>query len=123
MARTLPNFCVVLCIACSVSFCVLFVCICVLYYCHRVATQWQLTNISYIISYHSLKYQSQMQNAIQISTIMFEFKVCQSVHHHTIQLNQPTRCNNLSNLLLDVYLQLSMFQASSRPSSGAQQLR
>jgi len=27
-----------------VSFCVLFVCKCVLYYCHRVATQLQLTN-------------------------------------------------------------------------------
>jgi hypothetical protein len=32
-----------------VPFSVLFVCICVLYYCHRVATQLQL-NISYIIS-------------------------------------------------------------------------
>jgi hypothetical protein len=32
---------------------VLFVCKCVLYYCHRVDTQLQLTNISYhIISYH-----------------------------------------------------------------------
>jgi len=31
-----------------VSFCVLFVCKCVLYYCHRVATQLQL-NISYNI--------------------------------------------------------------------------
>jgi len=51
-ARTLPNFCAVLCIVCIVSFCVLFVCICVLHYCHRVATQLQLTNISYIISYH-----------------------------------------------------------------------
>ena len=40
-------FCVVLCIVCFVSFCVLFVCKCVLYYCHRVATQLQLTNISY----------------------------------------------------------------------------
>jgi hypothetical protein len=39
-ARTLPNFCVVLCIVC-------FVCICVLYYCHRVAIQLQLTYISY----------------------------------------------------------------------------
>jgi hypothetical protein len=43
------NFCVVLCIVCFVSFCALFVCKCVLYYCHRVATQLQLTNISYII--------------------------------------------------------------------------
>jgi hypothetical protein len=47
-AHTLPNFCVVLCIVCFVSFSVLFVCICVLYYCHRVATQLQL-NISYHI--------------------------------------------------------------------------
>ena len=45
----LPNFCVVLCTVCFVSFSVLFVCKCVLYYCHRVATQLQL-NIS--ISYH-----------------------------------------------------------------------
>jgi glucan phosphoethanolaminetransferase (alkaline phosphatase superfamily) len=49
MARTLPNFCVVLCIVCFVSFCVLFVCKCVLYYCHRVTAQLQLTNISYHI--------------------------------------------------------------------------
>jgi hypothetical protein len=54
-----PNFCFVLgiflcysmyfcvlCIVCFVSFTVLFLCICVLYYCHRVATQLQL-NISY----------------------------------------------------------------------------
>jgi hypothetical protein len=38
-----------------------------------------------------------------------------------IQINQPTRCNTFSSLLLDVYLQLNMFRASSRPSSGAQQ--
>jgi hypothetical protein len=45
-------FCIfcVLCIVCFVSFSVLFVCICVLYYCHLVATQLQL-NISYYISY------------------------------------------------------------------------
>jgi hypothetical protein len=65
-ARSLPKFlccsmyclfCVVLCIVCFVSFCVLFVCKCVLYCCHRVATQFQLTNISYhIISYHIISY-------------------------------------------------------------------
>ena len=38
-------FCVVLCTVC--------VCICILYYCHRVATQLQLTNISYHIHFTS----------------------------------------------------------------------
>ena len=53
-----------------------------------------------------------------------EFKVCKSVHHHTVQINRPTRCNNFSCLLLNVYsyVQLNMFRASSRPSSGAKQL-
>jgi len=53
----------------------------------------------------------------------YQCKVSKSVHHHTIQINQPTRCNNLSSLLLDVYLQLNMFRASSRQSSGAQQMQ
>jgi hypothetical protein len=42
---------------------------------------------------------------------------------HIIQIIQPTTCNNFSSLLLDVYVQLSMFQASSRPLSGAQLLQ
>jgi len=49
-------FCVDLCIFCFVLFCVLFVCKCVLYYCHRVATQLQLTNISYHIIYYIISY-------------------------------------------------------------------
>ena len=41
----------------------------------------------------------------------------------SIPINQPTICNNFFSLLLDVYLRLNMFRASSRPSSGAPQLQ
>jgi len=51
------------------------------------------------------------------------FKVWKSVHYYTIQINQPTRCNSFSSLLLDVYVQLNMFRTSSRPSSWAQELQ
>jgi hypothetical protein len=45
-------YCLFLCCSlfvCFVSFCVSCVCKCVLYYCHRLATQLQLRNISYHI--------------------------------------------------------------------------
>ena len=51
------------------------------------------------------------------------FKVCKSLHYYTIQINQPTRCKNFSSFITRVYVQLNMFRASSRPSSGAQQLQ
>jgi hypothetical protein len=65
---------------------------------------------------------------IQLISILTDFrgeiddksKVCN--YHHTIQINQPTRCNNFSGLLPDVYVQINMFRASSHPSTGAQQL-
>jgi len=62
---------------------------------------------------------------LQCSTFPHKFKVCKSVHHHIIQIIQSTRRNNFSSLLLDVYscVQLNLFRASSRPSSGAQQLQ
>jgi hypothetical protein len=47
------------------------------------------------------------------------FDVRKSVHHHTIQINQPVRCNSFTSLLLDVYVWLNMFRAPLRPSSGA----
>jgi hypothetical protein len=36
-----------------------------------------------------------------------------------IQINQPTRCNSFTSLLLDVYVCLNIFRAPLRPSSGA----
>jgi hypothetical protein len=46
------NFCVVPRIVCFVSFCVLIVCKCVMYYRHRVETQLQLPNIYIILFFH-----------------------------------------------------------------------
>jgi len=54
--RTLPKLILFLYVF-FVSFCVFFVCKCVPYYCHRVSTQLQLTNISYhIVSYHIISH-------------------------------------------------------------------
>jgi hypothetical protein len=47
------------------------------------------------------------------------FNSC-ATRYYTIQINQPTRCNNFASWLFDVYVQLNMFRASSRPSTGAQ---
>jgi hypothetical protein len=52
-------------------------------------------------------------------TLCTAFDVRKSVHHSTIQINYPTRCNSFTSLLLDVYVWLNMFRALSRPSSGA----
>ena len=59
------------------SFCVLFVCKCVLYYCHRVATQLQLINISYlyhiIITYHSPAIDLQSRASLKTHLILSLF--------------------------------------------------
>jgi len=44
-------------------------------------------------------------------------------HKITFKINQPSRCNNFSSFLLDVYVQINIFRASSRPLSGAKQLQ
>ena len=62
-ARTLPKL--------IVLFCKLFVCKCVLYYCHRVATQLQLTNLSICFSPGCVTYLTdswQEQLAVTLST-------------------------------------------------------
>jgi hypothetical protein len=51
-----------------------------------------------------------------------KFDVRKFVHHHTIQINYPTRCNSFTSLLLDVYVWFNMFRALPRPSSGAYRL-
>ena len=47
-----------------VLFCVLFVCKCVLYYCHRVSTQVQLMNISYHIISCQFRFAKDVKNLL-----------------------------------------------------------
>ena len=49
---------------CFVSFYVLFVCKCVLYNCHRVATHFQVTNIKNISNYRKMKGSSERSDAV-----------------------------------------------------------
>ena len=76
------NCCVVLCIVCFVSFYVLFVCKCVLYFCLRVTTQLQLTNISYrIISYHIISYHIISYHIIRIRSPRTDSVSILRTHH------------------------------------------
>ena len=58
-----------------------------------------------------------------MANLLFKFQVCKSVRHHTIQINHQLDATISPVYHPDVYLQLNMFRASSRPSSGAQQLQ
>ena len=75
-------------------------------------------------SYHILLITNMFRSLSQSSSVYIykvlriPFDVRKSVHHHTIQTIQPTRCNSFASLLLDVYVWLNMFRASPRPSSG-----
>ena len=77
------SFCVVLSIFCFVSFCVFFVCECVLYYSHRLATQLQLT----IISYNIIVTSEEVTTAIHFETPVIYY---QTARHH-IQLRHSLK--------------------------------
>jgi hypothetical protein len=55
----------------------------------------------------------------KINIVNKKIDIRKSVHRHTIQTNQPTRCKIFTSLLLDIYVWLNMFRALFRPSSGA----
>ena len=58
-----------------------------------------------------------------LTTQNFKKVICLSINiTMIIQINQPTACINLSDLLLVVQIQLNMFRASCCPSSGAERL-
>ena len=76
------------CVFCFiVSFCVLFVCKCVLYHCHRVATQLQLTNISY----HIFCFMVSTYNITHILQLMSHFHSHTSAPLSHCSLSHPCR--------------------------------
>jgi len=82
---------VLFCVFCfTVLFCVLFLCKCVMYYCHGVSTQLQLTNISYLQSYitPSLLGTNILLSTLFSHTLRFcsAIKVRQVSHPHKTQL-------------------------------------
>ena len=70
----------------------MFVCKCVLYYCHRLATQLQLTDISYhIISYHvlfvckcALYYCHRVATQLQLTNIPYHIISYHIISYHII---------------------------------------
>ena len=92
------TFWVVLCIVCFMSFCVLFVCKCVLYYCHQVATQLQLTNISHHITSHHINININININITI-TITYHviyhmsYIICHNIYHIICHMSCHMSCH------------------------------
>ena len=88
-------YCVVLLLlCCTVVICVvllfalfyvLFVCKCVLYHCHQVFTQLQLTNISYII-YHIISYHIHFVGICEVGRTALTL----SAHHEPTRSSRPS---------------------------------
>ena len=81
------------------------------YHCHKLVDLVRVFKTVFILLF--------MAGCLHLTETSMSFDVRNSVRHHTIQINQPTTCNNFTSLLLDVYVWLNMFQASPRPSSAA----
>jgi hypothetical protein len=76
--------------------------------CHEGTGEWRYSSI------HSL--------SLCYTNVSIQLKVCKSVHHRTIQINHQPDATIFQFIIL-TYLQLNMFRAFSRPSSGAQWLQ
>jgi hypothetical protein len=57
--------------------------------------------------------------AAKTTFLKISFERIKCIYVYLIPINQLTRCNNFTNLLLDLYVWLNMFRVLLRPSSGA----
>ena len=97
---------------CFVSFCVLFVCKYVLYYCHRVSTQLQLINISlYIIikkPYHTANWIFRNNEQFGISSAsqphsLHQMPLPRLYFPHASRINCVYRCVCVTDCLLSLF--------------------
>jgi hypothetical protein len=80
---------VLFCVFCSiVLFCVLFVCKCVLYYCHRLSTKLQF-NIYHII-YHTISYRTISYHIIPYISETWDFRLDNTIKINTIGCTYQT---------------------------------
>jgi hypothetical protein len=82
-----------------VLFCVLFVCECVLYYCHRVSTQLQLTNIS-----HRIPYQASAGHSLTSSIQQYQFDILRNSEMKSVLAPRSVVvCSNVSGACCLLY--------------------
>jgi hypothetical protein len=117
------------CLFC-VFLCIVFVCKRVLYYCHRVATQLQLTNISYhIYQYHIISYIMSHHISLYLISYIISYIISYVIyiisHHiyHFVMNKIPTRCSNSILFLFSFVLCSTCFGCHNHPSSGASTVR
>jgi len=102
-----PKFCCCLSISMCVCVCVyIYMYVCVYIYIHLKHTHIYI----YIYTYtHTHTHVYKTQKNQEEANNSYHFDVGRTVHHHTIQINQPTSCNSVTSLLLDVLCRSTCF--------------
>ena len=78
-----------------VLFYVLFMCKCVLYYCCRVSTKLQLTNISYCYTYNIY---------ILLIVLFYVLFMCKCVLCYCCRVSTKLQLTNVSYIILSIYI-------------------
>jgi hypothetical protein len=111
---------VLFCVFCFiVLFCVLFLCKCVLYYCHQVSTQLQLTNISHLQS-HIIP--SLLGTNILLSTLFSHtLRFCSAIKVRQVSHPHKPKLYILILMFIDssVSHAYSILNSSFSPTSGS----